>query len=482
MRSANTNLRRYLLGGAAMLGVLALAGVGRIAATSSSPTIPASKLVAAATPHVSPATKIKHVVVIYQENNSFDETLGRFCQLHAGRCDGYIGPVHLEDGTVVEMKPAPDIVPDVYHDVHSQDVGINGGAMNGWNGIIGCRAVDGYKCLTYYTPPQIPNLTSLADKFVVSDRTFSMADSPSWGGHVYAAAATLDHFTGDNPLPEAGVVPGPAWGCDSNKLTDWVDPVTHQTSSQPSCIPAQPGTLNPTTYPYNGAFMKTEAQWVPTIFDRLDAANRTWKLYSAAGSIWSICPSFAECEYGPQHVNVVQPTQILTDAQANKLPAYSVLLPGFGNTSQHNGNSMLAGDNWIGQVVSTISNSPSWSSTVVFITYDDFGGFYDHVKPGTNPDGTRQGVRSPMVIVSPFAKVGYTDSQPATFASILKFTEETFSLPALSINDQNAYDYSDSFDFTAPGTGPRVTLGQHAVPKASLHYVATHPFDLNDPT
>ena len=76
--------------------------------------------------------------------------------------------------------------------------------MDGWADIRGCAAPT-YNCVTYYEPDDIPNLTALADRFAVSDRTFSFADSPSWGGHVYAAAASLDGFTGDNPRAVPGV-------------------------------------------------------------------------------------------------------------------------------------------------------------------------------------------------------------------------------------------------------------------------------------
>jgi phospholipase C len=473
-------LRRTALVGVVVLAVvIAAGGRGRVAATS---VASATRANPGATSQATPAGTIRHVVVIYQENHSFDETLGKLCQLHAGRCDGYVGPVRLEDGSVVRMTQSADVVPGVAHNVDAQDTAINGGAMDGWNHVIGCRAHDHYQCLTYYTPNQIPNLAALADKFVISDRTFSMADSPSWGGHVYAAAASVDNFTGDNPLAEADVTAGPGWGCNSMKLASWVDPTTHRTSMQPSCIPARAGTLDPTKYPYNGPFRATAARWVPTIFDRLEAKQLSWKLYSQADSVWSICPSFAECEYGPQHINLVDPAQFANDAKADTLPSYSVLLPGNGGNSQHNGDSMLAGDNYIGNAFATLEQSASWSSTAVFITYDDCGCFYDHVAPGTNPDGTRQGIRVPMVIVSPYAKVSFTDSQPATFASILKFTEETFGLSALSANDLNAYDFANSFDFTAAPTGPRIALSSQPLSPATKQFLRAHPTNANDPT
>src|SRR4051812_32098693 len=192
-----------------------------------------------ATPSVAgPAGRIKHIVVIYQENHSFDETLGWFCHQRPGRCDGYVGPVTLADGTVVDMRPSPDIVPNVYHDEASQDTAIHDGKMDGWGNVFGCTAAFNYQCLTYYTNIKIRNLTALASKFVVSDRTFSMEDSPSFGGHIYVAAASQDGFTGELPVQTRGVpIAGPGWGCASHLVASWIDPKTREESMQPACIP-----------------------------------------------------------------------------------------------------------------------------------------------------------------------------------------------------------------------------------------------------
>jgi phospholipase C len=117
-----------------------------------------------------------------------------------------------------------------------------------------------------------------------------------------------------------------------------------------------------------------------------------------------------------------------------------------GSNSQHNFDSMLKGDNWIGNVVGAIQDSPDWAHTAIFITYDDCGCFYDHVKPPVKG----WGLRMPMVIVSPYAKPHYTDSHNATFASMLAFTEHAFGLDALSGRDTSAYDYANSFSFDKP--------------------------------
>jgi phospholipase C len=454
---------------------------------------------ATATPTISPTptpsgSPIKHVVVIYQENHSFDETLGNWC-FTTSRCNGYdvTQPVVLKGGVQITMQKSPDVVPQVSHSVASQVTAMDGGLMDGWAGVPGCGAtstISGaipYGCLTYYTPPQIPNLISLATKFAVSDRTFSMADSPSWGGHLYAVAATNDNFTGENPVPPnptpSGWTLGPGWGCDSNKVTVWINPTTGATSLQPSCIPDSALGL-----PNGGAFKPTSAQYVPTIMDRLDQAGLSWRLYTDSttdsGYIWAVCPSFAECLYSNQSKNMVPVQQVLTDAAGGTLPAYSLVLDGagtYGAVVQHNGMSMATGDNWIGQVVSAIENGPNWSSTAIFITYDDCGCFYDHVPPAVNPDGTQQGVRVPMVIVSPYAKAGYTDSSPATFASILAFVEQTFSLTSLGVNDAGAYAYADAFNYSQAPLGG-VPMRQQKVPLAEQQYIAAHPGDPDDPT
>ena len=85
---------------------------------------------------------------------------------------------------------------------------------------------------------------------------------------------------------------------------------------------------------------------------------------------------------------------------------------------------MAQGDNWIGSIVNAIEQGPQWTSTAIFITWDDCGCFYDHVPP---PPGL--GIRVPMLLVSPYAKAGYTDSAAASFASILAYTEHAFTLP-----------------------------------------------------
>jgi phospholipase C len=276
---------------------------------------------------------------------------------------------------------------------------------------------------------------------------------------MYLVTANQDGFYGLNPKywtkGPTPVKQGGGWGCDSGATTQWND--AGSLVLVPSCIPDKSGNLGPNWASYTGP----KAAYVPTIFDRLDAAGLTWKIYGGdatsfssatfqgSGWQWAICPTFSECLYSAQRKNLVPARQISTDAAAGALPAFSIITPTADN-SQHNNYSMSQGDNYIGQLVSAIEASPDWPSTVIFITYDDCGCFYDHVNPLQY--NSQWGIRVPMVIVSPYSKEGFTDSRPTTVAGILRFTERAFNIAALNRTDGSAYDYRNSFCFTASST------------------------------
>ncbi len=395
---------------------------------------------------------IRHVVVIYLENHTFDNLLGFWCDGHSGRCPdgGMPSSVTLSNGAVVRPGTDPDTVPNVSHSVAAQQAAIDHGKMDGWQSIPGgsCDAATGYQCVSGYQPSQIPNITTLAQDFAISDHTFSLADSPSWGGHMAIVAASQDNFTGDNPVSVKGVKPGPGWGCDSNKVSPWISP-GGRTEKVPSCVPARIQGLR-----FGGAFEQTPVKHISTIMDSLDAAGLSWKLYGANksqnGYIWSICPSFADCLDTSQDANLVPDSQFLSDAAGGTLPNFSVVTPGgpdYAN-SCHNEFSMTACDDWVGQLVGAVEKSPNWSSTAVFITWDDCGCFYDQVPPGTNPDGSAQGPRVPVIMVSPYAVSGYTDTTATTFAGILAYTEQTFGLSPLGANDAGAYSFANAFNYS----------------------------------
>ena len=137
---------------------------------------------------------------------------------------------------------------------------------------------------------------------------------------------------------------------------------------------------------------------------------------------------------------------------------------------------MLQGDNWIAEEVQASMAGPEWGSTALFVTYDDCGCFYDHVPP---PAGL--GIRIPMVIISPFAKPAFTDSNVASFTSLLAFVEHTFGLAPLTSQDAEAYDYADSFDYTQRPLPP-IHLVAHPLPAWEREWLRAHPPDPEDST
>jgi hypothetical protein len=126
-----------------------------------------------------------------------------------------------------------------------------------------------------------------------------------------------------------------------------------------------------------------------------------------------------------------------------------------GAGSEHPPNTACLGENWTVTQLNAIMNGPDWNSTAIFITWDDFGGFYDHVPP-PQVDGFGLGMRVPLLIISPYAKAGYISHTQYEFASILKFIETRFGLPPMATRDANANDMTDSFDFTQTPRAPLI--------------------------
>jgi len=463
-KAPNRAVRR--VSGYLAVALLAL-GLSTVTVTVS----PAASSVAAGSSAV-PASRspIKHVVIVYQENHSFDDVLGQLCEQRAVRCNGYTGPVRFADNKRARNVVEPDIVPIMDHLPRSQMLGL----ANEWNKIVGC----GHKphaCVTHYRPRDIPNLASLARHFVVSSRSFSSDKTASFGAHVTLAAGTIDGFVGTNPHAVPGVKPGIGWGCDSHKQVLWAPPHGGEEQLVPSCIPDSHG---------EGPFRASPVRYAPTIMERLEEKGLRWHIFQGhrtdepTRQVWAVCEYFHWCEkhrFNLHHNSST--TSFIDTAKRGKLPALSILLPLQGY-SQHNQASMKIGDNYIARVVRAAERGPQWRSTAVFITYDDCGCFYDHVKPPG-----RLGVREPMVIVSPWAKPGQTDKHTAVVPySMLAFVQWNFRLAHLTKNVDHAYNYRQSFNFHGRPHLRQVRMRISHVPQKELDYIAAHPADLNDPT
>jgi phospholipase C len=404
------------------------------------------------------ASPIEHVVVILQENHSFDNVLGPLCIQDKRPGCAAAASGKNEKGETIPLSKASDNVVGVGHDQQSQLSAMDKGKMDGWEKVSGCKE---NQCYTAYEPSQIPSLAKLAREGAISDAFFSRDIVPSWGAHLDFFAQTLDGFIGNNPVRGKHTA-GPGWGCDSFLDATWKDPVTHKVIFEPSCIPDKEG---------KGPYRKSSVAYVPTVADRLEEAGRTWGIYGAQivkgkaqnGYIWTTCPTFAECLLGPQKADMHEAPQFISDAKAGKLPNLSVVTPSTGPkgaTSQHNGTSMLVGDNYIGEAVAAVKAGPDAATTTIFIYYDDCGCFYDHVAP---PAGL--GIRSPLVIVSPYAKPGFTDHNTATNSSILAYAETVLHVKPVTEEDASAYNFNESF--TSVATASQFVFRPAPVPPAS---------------
>jgi phospholipase C len=208
----------------------------------------------------------------------------------------------------------------------------------------------------------------------------------------------------------------------------------------------------------------------------LDDAKVSWKYYApavsggdVAGLVWSEFSAIRSVRYGPDWANVVSPeTTVLTDAAHGTLPAVAWVIPDYAD-SDHSAADSDEGPSWVAAVVNAIGEGPDWDSTAVFVVWDDWGGWYDHVPP-PQLDWKGLGIRTPCIVISPYAKRGFVDHRQYEFASILKFVEQTYGLPAIG---PPAFGYTDT---RAGSMLEDFNFAQHPRPFTSIpaKYPASH--------
>jgi phospholipase C len=195
---------------------------------------------------------------------------------------------------------------------------------------------------------------------------------------------------------------------------------------------------------------------LPTIIDRLDAKRLSWRDY---GGLFTSIKSLA----GRPEIFDSRDNEFFADAAAGALPAVAWLNSGFmldGDAkSGHPPAKLCAAENYAARVLSAIMNGPQWESTAVFLVWDDWGGFYDHVPPPDVErwtDGTpfRYGFRVPALVISPYARPAYVSHTIHSHVSTLRFIETLFDLPPLTDRDAAASDLLDCFDFNQPALAP----------------------------
>jgi phospholipase C len=416
--------------------------------------MPAGAVARAAAPVSGGIHKIKHVVVIMQENRSFDSYFGTF--------PGANGIPRDRNGnfTVCVPDPRAGHCQKPYHNSSDVNSGgphmavdaradINGGNMNGFIGSVesGHLDTDALGCVVqklplncvdvmgYHDAREIPHYWSYARNFVLQDHMFEPTASWSLPAHLYtvsgwSAKCTIPNmplscrtdlgFPDTEGAPGAGIGSNPFAaltqllrvkdGDDAAKATQrpdyaWTD-ITyllhkHQISwrsylsqgTEPDCAS---GAMTCTPVPQN---VKTP-------------------------EIWNPLPDFTTVHQNNQIGNIQADTNFFRDAYSGKLPAVSWLIPS-GDNTEHAPRRVSSGQDHVTRAINAIMSGKDWSSTAIFLTWDDWGGFYDHVKPPT-VDGQGYGLRVPGLVISPYARRGYIDHQTLSFDAYLKFIEDDF--------------------------------------------------------
>jgi phospholipase C len=450
---------------------LALAAPGAAAAQATGDTTPD---VACTAPG-----SIQHVIYLIKENRTFDNYFGTFP--HAAGATTAVD----SSGQTVPLAHADDtnFGCDIDHSWQGAHNAYNCGAMDKFD----LLSFGGTNCdrtqpppytnhsLTQFVQADIPNYWAYAQHFTLGDHMFSSLMGPSYPNHLYTVAAQSGGpATGmgaiNNPFGGTGTSGG--WGCDvMNQMV-------------------QTYPFGPPLCPANKPFGTHSSCWsFPTLPEEIEAAGTPtldWRYYAPqpghSGYIWSALNAFSQIRNDPTRwAKVVPYTQFFTDLTNSQLPAVSwIVLPG--NLSEHAPSSVCVGENYTVNIVTALMHSSAWCTSALFVTWDDFGGFYDHFPPpnttGQNADSLGPGFRVPLLVISPFAKPGFIDTTPYDFSSMVKFAELTFGLAPLTARDLNSSNMLNAFNFNR--VNPRLFLTQRTCPPSTAAAQSKSADDFDD--
>ncbi|HEU4354288.1 MAG TPA: alkaline phosphatase family protein [Actinomycetota bacterium] len=368
---------------------------------------------------------IKHVVFLIKENRTYDNLFGTFP-------GGNGVTVGMDHGVQRPLVRGTDgrLPGDIPHCYTCALTAWNEGKMDGF-----AQGLHPDEPYTQLGRDQLPNYWRWAKRFVLFDNFFASAHGPSFPNHLYSIAATSGGAH-DNPRRIPGVTHGSnTFGCDAppEQLVE-VEDSEGRIKKVPPCFD-----------------FETEG-------DLLNRADIPWAYYAATedqrGYIWSAYSAIRRYRENPEkwqrHMYPVD--NVVQDILANKLPPVTWITPRF-ELSEHPEYNFCHGENWSTKVIDAIMRSDMWDSTAIFVTWDDYGGFYDHVAP-PQVDGFGFGIRVPMLVISPYAKQGAISSELGEFSSVLRFIEDNWGLNQLTRRDREATPMLSAFDFDQQPRGP----------------------------
>ncbi|MCL5005571.1 MAG: alkaline phosphatase family protein [Acidobacteria bacterium] len=404
----------------------------------------AAQAEAAGKGQAAPAQKdipIKHVIIIFQENRSFDSYFGTY-----PGADGI--PMRNGVPTVCSLDPKTGECVKPYLDHNDVNCGgphaaeasladVANGAMNGFIGEV--QAAGGFglyplgwarqycqhptdpkesdPVMGYHDGSDIPNYWAYAKNFVLQDHMFESIHSWSFPSHLFLVSAwSATCGQTNNPMSCVSTLMPPdrtlknptpfAWTDITYLLhkyhVSWVYYLDHGALPPPSGVPRRVA----------GRFR------MPRAHPKAEEAVK------GVPVIWNILPGFTDVHQDNQLANIEDLSRFYEEAKAGTLPSVSWICPN-GEDSEHPPAKVSVGQSYVTRIVDAAMRSPDWKSTAIFITWDDWGGFYDHVPP-PRVDSLGYGIRVPGLVISPYAKRGYIDHQTLSYDAYLRFIEDVF--------------------------------------------------------
>ena len=390
--------------------------------------------------------KIEHFVFIMQENRSFDSYFGTY-----PAAEGLPAGICLSD-----PNPAlPCVAP--YHDSNDVNRGgphgwtnaqgaIDGGKMDGFlvesykgKGGANCQppnpvctpGTDPRDVLGWHDQREIPNYWNYARLYVLQDQMYESVASYSLPAHLYMLAAQSGGYTGyQQPKPTTYNFSEITLLLGGGRI-DWKYYVTSGTT--------------PDTDDGEVVGTPTQQQQAPDQY-----------------TLWNPLPAFPAVQNNPaQKSRLVDTAQFYQDARNGTLPQVAWVIPS-GAVSEHPPSKVSAGMEYVTGLVDAVMQSPQWRTTAIFISWDDWGGFYDHAPPPA-VDQYGLGIRVPGLVIGPYARQGFIDHRTYSFESWLRIVEERFGIAPMTARDNNTPDMLDAFDFTQAPRAP-LPLDVHGTP------------------
>jgi len=402
-------------------------------------------------PTPSSGSPIKHIIVMVQENRSFDNIFAGFpgadtamegpCKPSPWCKGSHVVPLH---SVKLESSGSPALGVDIDHSHHGFEIECDKNASgvcrnDGFGSIrFGESGQSGQAKLypyAYVDRAESKPYWDLAKQYALADEMFFTETASSFIAHQMLVSGTVQINKGEWLTDQPNGFP---WGCD-----------------------APPGTHTPVIfsngkYSPNGPF---PCYKYATMADLLDTAGVSWLYYVDAavppnvygdfsGAVWNGYRTIHKIFYGPDWKSrISQPnTNIFKDLSGGTLPSVSWVIPSLYD-SDHPASGCNGGPLWVTKVVNAIGTSQYWKDTAIVLLWDDWGGWYDNAPP-TQINPSTLGFRVPAIVISPYAKPGFISNTHYDFGSILKLMEETFNLGSLDVTDKSAASMEDVFDFT----------------------------------